>query len=77
MITRRMRIRRHLRSVRASALTEEERRQELREAESRLQRDQGCDETNEPAVSPRAAGEDGASALREADPERAGVVKTD
>ncbi len=35
MITRRMKIRRHLRSVRTSALTEAERRQELREAEAR------------------------------------------
>ena len=34
MITRRMKIRRQLRSVRASALSEEERRQELREAEA-------------------------------------------
>jgi hypothetical protein len=36
MITRRTKIRRRLRSIRTSALTEEERRQELREAEERI-----------------------------------------
>lgn len=35
MITRRLKIRRHLRSVRVSALTEEERRREMREASDR------------------------------------------
>jgi hypothetical protein len=38
MITRRMKIRRHLRSVRTSVLTEEERRLELREAEEKAHR---------------------------------------
>lgn len=39
MITRRVKIRRHLRSVRTTALTEEERRQALREAQARVERD--------------------------------------
>ncbi len=44
MITRRMKIRRQLRSVRASALSEEERRQELREAEANGTHGHGRDE---------------------------------
>jgi len=55
MITWRMKIRRQLRSVRASALTEEERRQELREAEERAAHDHR-DEAPEPRASPRAPG---------------------
>jgi hypothetical protein len=39
MITHRMKIRRHLRSARVAALTSEERRQELREAERRNAQD--------------------------------------
>jgi len=41
MITRRMKIRRRLRSVRASVLSEDERRRELREAEARSARERG------------------------------------
>jgi hypothetical protein len=41
MMTRGLRIRRHLRSARVSALTEEERRIEIREAEARIARDAG------------------------------------
>jgi hypothetical protein len=68
MITRRMKIRRHLRSVRASALTEEERRQELRDAQARGKHDQGHGEQGESAA-PLAAG-DGAprTAAPEAEP---------
>ena len=58
MITRRMKIRRQLRSARASALSEEERRQELREAEARHAHDHG-DAPAESAVSPRDMGQDG------------------
>jgi hypothetical protein len=55
MITHGMKIRRHLRSVRTAALSEEERRQELREAEERGARDHR-DEPPEPQASPRASG---------------------
>jgi hypothetical protein len=77
MITRRMRIRRHLRSVRTSVLPETERRQELREAEESHAHGQDRDEAAEPSASPRAAGGDGTSGLREASAERAGVIETD
>jgi hypothetical protein len=50
MMTRRMKIRRHLRSVRTSALTEEERRLELREAEARSAHGRG--KPAEPEASP-------------------------
>jgi hypothetical protein len=72
MITPGMRIRRHLRSVRASALSEGERRQELREAEARGAHDEG-DEPAEPAASPRAVGHDGTPRSPEAGAQRAGV----
>jgi hypothetical protein len=72
-----MKIRRQLRSVRASALSEAERLQELREAEARHAHGHGRDEAAEPSASPRAAGDDGASSLREAKVERAGVRETD
>jgi hypothetical protein len=77
MITRRMSIRRHLRSARTSTLTESERRQELREAEERHTRHHGRDKAAEPSASPRAAGDDSASGLREASAERAGVREID
>jgi hypothetical protein len=76
MITRRMKIRRHLRSARASALTEEERRQELREAEARGAHDRG-DAPAESAASPRAAGRDGTPRPPEAGAGRAGVGEDD
>ena len=77
MITRHMKIRRQLRSVRASALSEAERRQELREAEARHEHDQDRDEAAVPSASPRADGHDDASRPREARAARAGVDKTD
>ena len=77
MVTRRMRIRRQLRSVRASALSEEERRQELREAEATCEHDHGRDEPATSAASPRAAGDDGAPRPPEAGAGRAGVGETD
>ncbi len=76
MITRGMKIRRRLRSVRASALSEEERRQELREAEARGMHG----ETGEPpesAASPRAAGQDRTPRPPEAGAGRAGVDEAD
>jgi predicted cobalt transporter CbtA len=76
MVTRRMKIRRQLRSVRASALSEEERRQELREAEARDAHDHS-DAPAESAASPRAAGQDGTPRLPDAGAERAGVRATD
>jgi hypothetical protein len=77
MITRRTKIRRQLRSVRASALTEEERRQELREAEANGAHGRDRDEPDEPAASPRAADEDGTSRPPEAGAGRAGVSEAD
>ena len=76
MITRGMRIRRHLRSVRASALSEGERRQELREAEARGAHGES-DEPAEPAASPRAVGQDGTPRPPEAGAQRAGVDEAD
>ncbi len=76
MITRGMKIRRHLRSIRASALSEEERRQELREAEARGTHD-GSGEPSESATSPRAAGQDCTPRPLEAGAERAGVSEVD
>jgi len=76
MITRRMKIRRQLRSARASALSEEERRQELREAEARGAHDHS-DAPVESAAPPRAAGPDGTPRPPEAGAERAGVSETD
>jgi hypothetical protein len=77
MITRRMKIRRQLRSVRTSSLSEAERRQELREAEARHEHAQDRDEAATPSAPPRAAGEGDASRLREARAARAGVDETD
>ena len=77
MITRRMKIRRHLRSARTSALTETERRQELREAEANQAHGEDRDLAAEPSASPRVAGGDSASGLREASAERAGVSEID
>lgn len=71
MNTRRMKIRRHLRSVRASVLSEEERRQELRTAEARATHHGSQDESTEPTVSPRTSG-DGATPPSEAEAGRAG-----
>lgn len=70
MMTRRMKTRRHLRSVRTSALTEEERRLELREAEARSARSRG-----KPAESETSPflDEGGASGPTEAGSERADV----
>ena len=76
MVTRRMMIRRHLRSVRASALSEAERRRELREAEASRVHGQGSDEAASSTASPRAV-DDGASRPREAEAERAGVGEAD
>ena len=56
MMTHGMKIRRHLRSVRTSTLTEEQRRQELREAEERAAHGHR-DEPPESKVSPRAFGD--------------------
>jgi len=55
MITHQMKIRRQLRSVRTSGLSEEERRQELREAEERAAHGHR-DEPPESKASPRASG---------------------
>ncbi|HEX5643793.1 MAG TPA: hypothetical protein VFZ86_15890 [Thermoleophilia bacterium] len=77
MITRRMKIRRQLRSVRASALSEEERRQELREAEANGTHGHVRDEPAGSAASPRAAGDDGAPRPPEAGAGRAGVSEED
>jgi hypothetical protein len=68
MITRRMQIRRRLRSARTSALSEEERRMELREAEVRRARDRGEDVASE--VTPASGG---AGRSAEAHAGRAGV----
>ena len=76
MITRRMKIRRQLRSVRASALSEEERRQELREAEARGAHDHS-DAPAESVASPRATGQDDTPRPPEAGAERTGVSETD
>ena len=76
MITRRMKIRRHLRSARASALSEEERRQELREAEARGAHDHS-DAPAESVASPRATGQDDTPRPPEAGAERTGVSETD
>jgi hypothetical protein len=56
MMTHGMKIRRQLRSVRTSALPEEERRQELREAEERAAHGHR-DEPPESKASPCAAGD--------------------
>ena len=76
MITRRMKIRRQLRSARASVLSEEERRRELREAEARDAHDHSAAPA-ESAASPRAAGQDGMPRPPEAGAERAGVSEAD
>jgi len=76
VITRGMKIRRRLRSVRVSALSEEERRRELREAEARGAHDHS-DAPAESAASPRAAGKDGTPSPPEAGAERAGVSEPD
>jgi hypothetical protein len=78
MITRRMKIRRQLRSVRASALSEEERREELREAEANGTHGRDRDGLADSAASPRAADVDGAPRPPGAGAERpAGVSKED
>ena len=69
MINRRMKIRRHLRSVRASALSVEERRHELREAEASIAQGDRQGEPIESEVSPRssdpgAPGPSGAETMR-------------
>jgi hypothetical protein len=76
MITRRMKTRRQLRSVRVSALSEEERRQELREAEARGAHDHSGAPV-ESAASPHAAGPDGTPRPPEAGAEQAGVSEPD
>jgi len=76
MVTRRMMIRRHLRSVRVSALSEAERRQELRDAEASRVHGRVSDEAATSTASPRAV-DDRASSPREADAERAGVGEAD
>jgi hypothetical protein len=70
MITWRMKIRRQLRSVRASALTEEERRLELHEAEARIAH--GRTKPTESEIPP-SSDDGGASRPTEACSERAGV----
>ena len=55
MITHGLKIRRQLRSIRASVLSEAERRQELREAEERAARDHR-DDLPAPQASTRASG---------------------
>jgi hypothetical protein len=77
MITRRMEIRRQLRSVRASALSKEERRQELREAEAIGTHGHGRDGPTDSAASPRAADDDGTPRPPEAGAGRAGVGQED
>lgn len=76
MITRRMKTRRHLRSVRTSALPQEERRLELREAEARAAQGDSQGEPTEPEVSPRPSSP-GAPGLSKAEAERAGVGEPD
>lgn len=76
MITRRMKIRRHLRSVRASALSEEERRQELREAEVRAAHGDSQGEPTETAMSPRPSNH-GSPGPGEAEVKRAGASESD
>lgn len=71
MNTRRMKIRRQLRSARASALSEDERRQELRKAEAKAAQDGGRGVPGEPGVSPRTIG-DGAAIPGAAETDRAG-----
>jgi hypothetical protein len=75
MITRRMQIRRHLRSVRASALSEEERRQQLREAEATGTHGRDRDGLTDSTASPRAADDEGAP--RPPEGGRAGVGEED
>jgi hypothetical protein len=70
MITRRMQLRRRIRSASTSALSEEERRMELREAEARSACDRGEDAA--PEVSPSSGGE---AKPAEAHAGRAGVDK--
>lgn len=72
-----MKIRHQLRSVRASALLEEKRRQELRGAEARCEHGHGRDVPAASAASPRAAGNNGAPRPPEAGAGRAGVSKTE
>jgi hypothetical protein len=67
-----MKIRRHLRSVRVSALSEKERREELRAAEARGTHDMS-DEPAGSAAFPRAAGQESTPRPPEAGAERAGV----
>ena len=76
MITRRMRIRRHLRSGRRTSLSEEERRQELRDAEARGAHDDS-DAPVESEAPPRAAGQVGTPRPPEAGAERGGIGETD
>jgi hypothetical protein len=76
MLTRRMKIRRQLRSARTSALSEQERRQELREAEARGAKHRR-DEPSSPASSPRAADDDGTPRPPDAGAGLAGVGEAD
>jgi hypothetical protein len=77
MITRRMRIRRQLRTVRASALSEKERRQELREAEANGTHGRDRDEPAGSAAPPHAAGDDGARRPPAGAERRAGAGEED
>jgi hypothetical protein len=75
MTTHGMKIRRELRSARASALTDEQRRQELRETGERGTHDAhyGRDEPAESAAPPRAAGQDRGPRPPEAEAGEAGA----
>jgi hypothetical protein len=55
MMSRSVRVRRHLRSARVSALTEEERRAELREAEQRAARHEQTEPVEKPGDDAEAA----------------------
>jgi len=74
MITHGMKVRRQLRSARVSALSLEERRQELREAEKRAARGHSRGES---AASPRSSGTAGAAGNPDAGVERPGVDRVD
>ncbi len=71
MITRRMQIRRQLRSARVAALSQEERRREIREAEERCAQVLRT-EPAESEVSPLASDEVDEPRPHESKPERAG-----
>jgi hypothetical protein len=76
MITHGMKVRRQLRSARVSALSHEERRQELREAEERVARGHGNvhgEPATETAAPARSSGTGGAPINPEAEVERPGI----